>query len=227
MSGLLKIADALSRLTVLEAAELSKMLKDKWVTLLFDDGQRTRTEPLQRGESLYEFYDTCGRHGYNEFRSLVNGWLGQMAPGARSELITRMRYGKNRQFGSSLTELSLHAFILGSGYRAIPHPEIPGTTKRPDYAVTAQATRAPVAYVEVTTVNPPDTQEAEKNRENVVYNAIDTTKNSNRLCAWLQTGARRKEKPGAKTAYWRNRTLGVRQRRSRQDEANKQDLHCR
>lgn len=183
MANLQKIVDDLSKLSVLEAAEFVKMLEGKWAgaagpqgaTVLFEDRKRTRTEPLRRGESLFEFYDSCASPGYDEFRSLVNGWLMQLPAEDRDKLISRMRYGGDREFGSSLSELSLHPFILGSGYRASIHPEVPGSTNRPDYAAT-DPTGATQAYVEVTTVNPPDAQGREKNRENPVYNAIDAAK---------------------------------------------------
>jgi hypothetical protein len=42
------------------------------VTVLFEDRPRTRMEPLGRGEGLFEFYDSCARPGYDEFRSIVN-----------------------------------------------------------------------------------------------------------------------------------------------------------
>jgi hypothetical protein len=90
-------------------------------------------------------------------------------------LISRMEYGGDREFGTTLAELSVHAYIVGSVCKAIPHPEMPGTTKRPDYLVTDQV-GTPLAYVEVTTVNPSHTVEAEKNRENPVYKAIDAAK---------------------------------------------------
>jgi len=141
--------------------------------MLFEDRERTRKEPLRRGESLFDFYDSSASHGYDEFRSLVNGWLAEMPTDDRNKLITRMRYADNREFGSSLCELSLHAFILGLGYRASLHPQVPGSTKRPDYALTDEAGE-PLAYIETTTVNPPAEQAAELNRENAVYNAIDT-----------------------------------------------------
>jgi hypothetical protein len=157
------------------------MLKKKWggtgsgdgATVLFEDRKRTRQEPLGPGESLFEFYDDCARHGYDEFRSLVNCWLAKMPAADRDKLITRFRYGKNREFGSSLSELAVHEFILGSGYGAIPHPDVFGSTKHPDYAATDQSNTAPLVYIEVTTVNPSDAEEAEQNRENPVYNAVD------------------------------------------------------
>jgi Ribosomal protein L7/L12 dimerisation domain len=182
MADLQKIVDDLSKLTVLEAADLGKMLEEKWSsgsgsgsTVLFEDRERTRKEPLRRGEGLFEFYDSCASPGYDEFRSVVNGWLAQVPAGDRNELITRMRYGGDRELGASLAELSIHAFILGLGCRVSPHPEVPGSTKRPDYAATDE-TGALLGYVEVTTVNPSAAQEAEKNRENSVYNAIDAAK---------------------------------------------------
>ncbi len=183
MADLQKIVDDLSKLTVIEAGELAKMLEAKWTgaegasrpLVLFEDRERTRTEPLRRGETLFDFYDSSASPGYNEFRAVVNSWLAQTPAGDRAELISRMRYGGDREFGASLSELSLHAFIVGSKHRARPHPKVPGSMKRPDYAAIDQAD-ATVAYIEVTTVNPPAAQEAEKNRENPVYNAINAAK---------------------------------------------------
>jgi hypothetical protein len=183
MPTLQQIVDDLSKLTVREAAALVKMLEKRWsdartkcgLTVLFERRARTQKGPLRRGEGLFEFYDSCARHGYDELRSIVNGWLAQMPDDDRDKLITRMRYGGDREFGAALTELLLHAFILGSGYRANPHPEISGSTKHPDYAVTDWAGSA-LAYVEVTTVSPSDAQTSEINRENPVYNAINAAK---------------------------------------------------
>jgi hypothetical protein len=91
-------------------------------------------EPLKRREGLYEFYDSCGRSGYNEFRSLINQWLSEMTAKDSEELMSRMRYGGNREFGACLCELSVHAFLIRSGYKVVVHPVIPGTTARPDFA---------------------------------------------------------------------------------------------
>jgi hypothetical protein len=184
MANLQKLVDELSSLTVVEAADLAKILEGKMVgdvdgdrgARLFDDRQRTRSEPLRRGESLFDFYDSCARPGYDEFRCVVNGWLEQLPThDDREKLISRMRYGGDREFGSSLAELSIHALVLGSGCDARPHPEVPGSTKRPDYLATDPAGE-PLAYVEVTSVNPSDAQRAEENRENALYKAIDGAK---------------------------------------------------
>jgi hypothetical protein len=180
MSDLKRIIDILSKLTVVEAATLAEMLKQKWssepASALFEQRARTRQEPLRRGESLFEFFDSCGRGGYDDFRSIVNGWLEKLPAASRNELISRMRYGGDREFGACLVELSVQSFICGSGYDVRVHPEVPGSAKRPDFAVVDKAGGAAHVYVEVTTVNPAATQEAEINRENAVYNAIDGVK---------------------------------------------------
>src|SRR5258706_4763332 len=97
MADLQKIVDDLSKLSVLEAAGLAKMLEEKWGgvgggdrrIMLFEDRERTRKEPLRRGETLFDFYDSCASPGYDELRSVVNGWLAPMPADARNELITR------------------------------------------------------------------------------------------------------------------------------------------
>jgi hypothetical protein len=143
--------------------------------VLFEDRPRTRKEPLKRGESLWEFYDSCTLSGYDEFRSIINQWLAEMPEKDGQDLVSRMKYGGNREFGACLSELSVHAFLIRSGFKVVVHPEIPGTTKHPDFAA-LDDTGAVVAYVEVTTVNPPNAQEKEENRENPLYNAIDGAK---------------------------------------------------
>ena len=61
--------------------------------MLFEERERTRTEPLGRGESLFDFYDSSASRGYGEFRTIVNGWLAEMPAADRAELIPRMRTG--------------------------------------------------------------------------------------------------------------------------------------
>jgi hypothetical protein len=185
MTDLQKIVADLSKLSVLEAAELSKMLKDTWSgagagagsrpARLFEDRERILMEPLRRGKTLFEFYDDCARPGYGQFRSIVNSWLAEMPETERGELITRMQNGGDREFGTALCELTVHAFLRRSGCKVLVHPEVGGSSKRPDFAAQDQEGNL-IAYVEVTTVNPPAAQDAEANRENPVYNAINAAK---------------------------------------------------
>jgi hypothetical protein len=95
-----------------------------------------------------------------------------------------MRNGGDREFRSSVCELAVHAFIVRSGYKAVVHPNVPGSTTGPDFAATDEVGNV-VAYIELTTVNPPDRHAAEANRENPVFNAIMQGR-----CSWRETGFR-------------------------------------
>jgi hypothetical protein len=107
-----------------------------------------------------------------EFRSIVNGWLAEMPAEDRSDLISRMKNGGDHAFRTSLCELSVHAYLIRCDYKVAVHLRVPGSNKRPDFAVTDEDGKV-LAYVEVTTLNPPREQDAEVGRENVVYNAIN------------------------------------------------------
>jgi hypothetical protein len=141
--------------------------------MLFENKIRTRQEPLRRGEGLFEFYDSCDRAGYGQYRALVNGWLSAMPPDDSADLVSRMRNGGDREFQSSLCELIAHSWILASGRRAVVHPNLKGTNKHPDFGVNDPKGET-IAYVEVTTINPRAAQVAEVNRENPIYNAINS-----------------------------------------------------
>jgi aspartyl-tRNA(Asn)/glutamyl-tRNA(Gln) amidotransferase subunit B len=139
---------------------------------LFEDGERTRQEPLRRGERLIDFYDEAGRNGYDEFRSILNGWLLEIDEVDRSELISRMRHGSNGAFRAAVCELLMHALLLKLGHKIIIHPEVSGSKKHPDFALIDENDEV-LCYVEVTTVNRANAEEGELNREAAIYNAID------------------------------------------------------
>jgi hypothetical protein len=122
MADVRKIADELSELTVVEAANLARMLEERWSgagsdygsLVLFEDRERTRTEALRRGETLYDFYDSCAAPGYNEFRSVVNGWLALVADVERwardnAELPKTEEVSKAFTAGDWIVELDLYA----------------------------------------------------------------------------------------------------------------------
>src|SRR5204862_7710827 len=63
-------------------------------TKTFESWTRTRQEPLEPGERLFELYDQSGREGYEELRLALNLWISEVEqPNYRSELISRMRKG--------------------------------------------------------------------------------------------------------------------------------------
>jgi hypothetical protein len=98
--------------------------------MLFGERERTRQEPLRRGEELFEFYDSCALSGYDQFRSLINGWLEAIPEEHRAELISRMRYGGNEAFGAALCELMVAIYLTKLNLKIAFHPNIAGSTTR-------------------------------------------------------------------------------------------------
>jgi len=143
--------------------------------MLFAERERTREEPLKRGEQLFDFYDSCARDGYDQLRALLNGWVAAIPEEHRAELISRMQYGGDEAFGAALCELLVATFLTKSGLKLVFHPDVPGSTNHPDFAVVDEAGKT-ICYVEVTTVNRAAERAKEKNREAVIYNAIDGAK---------------------------------------------------
>jgi hypothetical protein len=139
---------------------------------LFARGHRTRLEALRRGERLFAFYDSCGRTGYEEFRALVNVWLSEMPDQARTDLISRMRDSTDQDFQAGLFELVIHAMLVRLSHDVVVHPEIPSRSRQPDFRADHRQSKIST-YVEATTINPPAEENAERNRESPVYNAID------------------------------------------------------
>lgn len=139
---------------------------------LFSEIVRSRKEPHKRGERLYDFYNQCARMGYEEFRTFLNGWVSEFSEADQIELIARMRSGGDRAFHCGFIEIVVHAFLQRLNYKVVAHPVVYGTTKRPDFGILDENERI-IAYVEVTTVNPPNSDEASTNRESLIYNAID------------------------------------------------------
>lgn len=139
---------------------------------IFDDRERTDSSPKSRTEGLFQFYDRSSRPAFAVFRRLVNEWVGAMPEGVQRELEARMRAGGNLGFASGLAEIIMHEVMRCQGYSLQPHPDVPGTANHPDFLV-RRADGTPLAYLEVTTINPPVAAEARDKREAVVFEALN------------------------------------------------------
>ena len=106
MADLSKLVNELSSLTKLEAAELARLLDQKWHSatrarsskMLFDDKQRARTAPMKPGEKEFAFYDASARPEYQTYRDLLNTWIEEMSEDGRAEAIARFQKGNSLQY---------------------------------------------------------------------------------------------------------------------------------
>jgi len=140
--------------------------------MLFLEGERDITSPLARGQSLFEYYDRSGRNGYGVLRGILNDWCAQLPPNDRDDVIARLRSGSNREFGSALVELMIHALLCRLEFSVCLHPQVEGTSNRPDFGILDERGQIS-ALVEVTTFNHSDDEISEARREAVIYNAVD------------------------------------------------------
>jgi len=143
------------------------------MAVIFDARERHSREPLRPGGGLFHFYDTCGRLGYDQFRCIMNGWLQELPEPDGLMLAAQMQGGDNSQFEAGTVELIVHALLKRKGYQVECHPELPHTRKKPDFAVKDWEGQL-LAYVEVTTNNPPRAEIARANNEAKIHRAIDS-----------------------------------------------------
>jgi hypothetical protein len=97
---------------------------------------------------------------------LLNGWIAATPEEHRAELISRMQHGGNEAFGAALCELLVATFLTKFGLKLVFHPDVPGSSNHPDFAVFDEAGKT-VCYVEVTTINRAAERGKEQNREAV------------------------------------------------------------
>jgi len=98
-----------------------------------------------------------------------NRWFAAFPQDAASDLSARFR-GDDVQHDGAWWELYLHQVLTGTGRRVTPHPEVPGTTGRPDFLV-----KEPDGirwYLEATTLSTEDL--AAERRQGAVVDALNS-----------------------------------------------------
>ncbi len=95
-----------------------------------------------------------------------------MGQSDQTDLVSSMQRGGDQAFRAGLCELMIHAMLRRLGFNVVVHPHLDDRTTQPDFALVNEDGER-IAYVEVTTINVPAEREAQANRENPIYNAID------------------------------------------------------
>lgn len=166
--------------------------------LVFDKKDRTDNRSKGKGEGLFGFYDRASRRPFAVFRDIVNGFVAEMPAGAAAEVVARMRKGEDLGFASGLSEIILHAVFRRLRFTLEAHPEIPGTTHRLDFLVCRQDGER-LAYLEITTMNPPAAQVARERREAVVFEALNDAALPEDLRLSYEVASYGQASPSAKT----------------------------
>lgn len=102
---------------------------------IFDTVPRTDVSGKLRTESTFAYLNRSARPGSAASRALLETWLSRVPAAEHADCCSRFRSGDNVQFTSALQELTLHELLRRQGCKLRFHPNVPGTTKQPDFNV--------------------------------------------------------------------------------------------
>jgi hypothetical protein len=134
---------------------------------LFDELIRKETGSRGYAQPSYDFLNQSAWPECAQIRSLLESWFSEYPEPGRAELLTRFRSQTDREHHSAFFELFLYHLLSMTAGTIEIHPEIEGTQKRPDFAVTSPVQRV---FVEATTVEEdlPHDPRAERRRQRVL-----------------------------------------------------------
>lgn len=155
-------------------------------------GQR----PKQFGESSYAYYRNSERASVRVLRDLLEQWFDEIPVQERLDLQQRFRSRNASQHRSAFFELFLHHLLLRSGYQVGFHPEMQGVTTHPDFLVSRNGQAR--FYLEAVATSASEREEAEENRRNQVYDALNNLRSPDFFLALHIEGAPETSPSGAR-----------------------------
>ena len=139
---------------------------------IFDEFQRTFSEKPDRSEPIYSLLNRSSLPEFNRIRNLINDWFGHYPEEEKKKLQSRFRSNDNSKFNSASFELILHEMLLRFNCHVEIEPEIPGTTKKPEFRVTPPNGKTFIMEA-VNSTDLPDEEAGEKSRIKQLYDFID------------------------------------------------------
>lgn len=122
---------------------------------LFDDFERTFDGPADPGESLYSYVNRSARQQAAQARKLCEEWFADYTNDATAEELKRFtgdfRSKNDKQHYAAWFELLTHQIFVRFGLDMSIHPELSGTSRKPDFATFSNGSRM---LVEATVVAP-------------------------------------------------------------------------
>lgn len=101
---------------------------------VFDDRERTSTAAAANEESSFDFLNRVAGDFWEHPRQLIEAWASHLSDDAEyADIRSRLRSKNNSQFNSAFLELYLHETLLRTGHTVTIHPQLPHSTRRPDF----------------------------------------------------------------------------------------------
>jgi hypothetical protein len=138
----------------------------------------SRTDPSARdhGESQFPFFDRVSGSYWDQVRDLIEDWFSRLCPEAQADVRGRLRSKDDRQSSGAFFELYLHECLLRMGYAVSCHPELEGTSRRPDFLAEKDGKSI---YFEARSASPSDVSVGAAARRNTVYESLDKLESPN------------------------------------------------
>lgn len=99
--------------------------------MLFDDYNRVDMEPGFENEDTYNFLNRSASAAVGRVRSLLEGWLSEYPEEHRPDMLGRLK----ASFEPAFYELCLYTYLRALGGEVTCHPQIRGSSRRPDFQV--------------------------------------------------------------------------------------------
>lgn len=148
---------------------------------IFSAVERTDPSPAGHRESRSEFINRVAGPFWDQVRVLIEEWFSRLCPGARADVRGRLRSRDNRQSNGAFFELYLHECLLRMGYTVTCHPEVEGTSRRPDFLAEKDGS---AVYVEARSASSSDVVVGADARVNTLYESLDKI-NSPDFLLWI------------------------------------------
>lgn len=103
--------------------------------MLFENKKRTDLRPANHLDDDYKYYDRSAKPMFGKIRNLLNSWFDNYPEEHQQSLKT----GFKNNFQAAFFELFIHELFKKQGFKLIPHPNVEGTTKQPDFLVSGNS----------------------------------------------------------------------------------------
>lgn len=148
---------------------------------IFSAVERTDPSPPGHGESHSQFIDRVAGPFWDQVRNLVEDWFSRLCSDAQADVRGRLRSRDDRQSKGAFFELYLHECLLRMGYAVTCHPQVDGTSRRPDFLAEKDGG---AVYVEARSASPSDIAVGADARVNTLYESLDKL-NSPDFYLWI------------------------------------------
>lgn len=155
---------------------------------IFASGARNDPSPAAHGESHTQFLNRVAGPYWDQVRDVMEAWFSRFCANGQADVLGRLRSKDDRQSKGAFFELYLHECLLQMGYAVTCHPELVGTTRKPDFLATKGGEQI---YVEARSASSSDVLVGKAAQVNAVYDSLDRLRTPN-FFLWIDVATQGK-----------------------------------